>query len=147
MAKKKAVGSNGESISGYFRKVFEEHPSWLNTRSNDLLYKRWLKDHPKDQEVTEKVRQNLSNTKSLLRREGRKKRGRPKKETLAAGAASSSAEMPHKAARGLALLEEQIDDCMTLAKNIDREGLAQIISLLRRARNEVVWMTGEPAEE
>ena len=45
--------------------------------------------------------------------------------------------------RGLDALEEQIDECLTLAKNLDREGLANVISLLRRARNEVVWKMGE----
>jgi len=40
-------------------------------------------------------------------------------------------------------LEEQIDECLTLAKNLDREGLANVIGLLRRARNEVVWKMGE----
>ena len=31
---------------------------------------------------------------------------------------------------------------MTLAKNLDREGLSSVINLLRRARNEVVWIIG-----
>ena len=64
MAKKKATNTNGqggESISGYFRKVFAENPRWLDSRSNDQLFVRWLKDHPGEKEVPEKVRQNLSN--------------------------------------------------------------------------------------
>jgi hypothetical protein len=40
-------------------------------------------------------------------------------------------------------LEEQIDDCLSLAKHLDREGLAHVIQLLRRARNEVVWKLGQ----
>jgi len=40
-------------------------------------------------------------------------------------------------------LEEQIDDCLALAKEMDREGLVSVIALLRRARNEVVWKMGE----
>jgi hypothetical protein len=41
---------------------------------------------------------------------------------------------PKKAARSLEPLEEQIDDCLNLAKHLDREGLAHVIQLLRRAR-------------
>jgi hypothetical protein len=32
---------------------------------------------------------------------------------------------------------------MDLARDLDREGLAGVIGLLRRARNEVVWRMGE----
>jgi hypothetical protein len=47
------------------------------------------------------------------------------------------------AACGLATLEEQIDDWRTRAKDIDREGLANALVLLRRAGNEVVWKLGQ----
>jgi len=30
-----------------------------------------------------------------------------------------------------------------MAKHLDRDGLANVIALLRRARNEVVWKMGE----
>ena len=50
---------------------------------------------------------------------------------------------PRSGVRGLESLEEQIDECLTLAKNLDREGLSSVINLLRRARNEVVWKIGE----
>jgi hypothetical protein len=43
----------------------------------------------------------------------------------------------------LEALEELIDDCLSLAKHLDREGLESIIKLLRRARNEVVWKMGQ----
>jgi len=156
MAKKKPTGSNGaaptnqdqgESVSGYFRRIFEENPQWLDERSNDALYARWLLDHPGDKEVPERVRQNLSNIKSVLRKQGRRKAGRPKKSTApaqgAAVTAATPAEAPHKKGWNLSYLEEQIDECLTLAKVLDREGLANVISLLRRARNEVVWSMGK----
>ena len=41
------------------------------------------------------------------------------------------------------LLEEKVDDCLTLARIHDREGLDEVIRLLRRARNQVVWKIGE----
>jgi hypothetical protein len=157
MAKKKRTGENAaapapadgqgqaETVSGYFRKVFAEHPEWLDSRSNDQLFVRWLKDHPGETEVPEKVRQNLSNIKSVLRRQARKAR-RPKKERPATRANPATAEAPRKAVRGLDTLEEQIDECLTLARNLDREGLANVIGLLRRARNEVVWKMGETTD-
>ena len=145
MAKKRA-SSNGESISAYFRKVFDENPKLLKTRSNQELYDRWLQDHPGETKVPEKVRQNLSNVKSVLRKKSRK-RGRRKTATEAADTAVfATAPAVRKLSKGLDLLEEQIDDCLSMAKQLDREGLANVISMLRRARNEVVWKMGETAE-
>ena len=146
MAKKKA-DANGEveTVSGYFRKIFAEKPQLLKTRSNQELLDRWLKDHPGHTEVPENVKQNLSNVKSVLRKQGRKKGGRPKKSAVATATTvtSATAEAPRKAIRNLDALEEQIDDCLSMAKHLDRDGLANVIALLRRARNEVVWKMGE----
>ena len=89
------------------------------------------------------VKQNLSNVKSVLRQAQRKKPGTPKKESRPAEPTAAVAAAPRKGVRGLESLEEQIDECMTLAKNLDREGLSSVINLLRRARNEVVWKMGE----
>jgi hypothetical protein len=131
--------SEGENISGYIRRVFGENPKWLATRSNDEILARWLKDHPGEKEVPERVKKNLSNVKSLLRNKLRKKSGKPKKESQPA----EPTAVPRKGIRGLETLEELVDECLTLAKNLDREGLSSVISLLRRARNEVVWKMGE----
>ena len=132
----------GENISGYFRKVFGENPKWLEGRSNDEVLARWLKDHPGEKEVPKRVKQNLSNVKSNLRQAERKKSGAPKKEGRPVEPTAALAAAPRKGVRGLETLEEQIDECMTLAKNLDREGLSSVINLLRRARNEVVWIMG-----
>ena len=43
----------------------------------------------------------------------------------------------------LELLEHQIDECLILAKTMDRDALASIISHLRQARNETVWKIGK----
>ena len=135
--------AGGETVSGYFRQVFKENPRWLEGRSNDEVLARWLRDHPGETEVPKNVKQNLSNVKSVLRQAQRKKSGAAKKESRPAEPNAAPAAAPRKAVRGLESLEEQIDECLTLAKNLDREGLSSVINLLRRARNEVVWRIGE----
>jgi hypothetical protein len=131
MAKKK---KSGETIGGYFRKVFEENPKLLDSPSNQALLQRWLKDHPDKKEVPNNVKSNLANIKSVLRKQRREgAAARPARPVPAARTANS----------GLEALEEHIDEGLTLAKNIDREGLASVIALLRRARNEVVWKMGQ----
>ena len=92
--------------------------------------------------MPKKVKQNLSNVKSNLRQAERKKSGTAKKESRPGKPTAAPAAAPRKGVRGLETLEEQIDECMTLAKNLDREGLSSVINLLRRARNEVVWTMG-----
>src|SRR5438876_700707 len=104
MARKKRA--SGETVSGYFTKVFAKHPDWLEERSNKLLFQRWLDDHPGQKEVPLSVKQGLSNIKSNLRKKGtkRKKRGRP------AAAANGVAAKPIRiAASVLEKLEFQID--------------------------------------
>ena len=90
------------------------------------------------------IRQNLSNIKSVLRKKTRK-RGRPKNVEQAAPVQAVSVDVkPIKvAAKGLEALEEQVDDCLTFARNLDKEGLADVIRMLRKARNEVVWKLGQ----
>jgi hypothetical protein len=124
-----------ESVAGYFRKVFAENPRLLRGRSNKELLDRWLQDHPGHKEVPAKVKANLSNVKSVLRKKARKG-GRPKKAAVAP-AASSSEVSP------LERLEERIDDCLSFAKSLDRRQLGHVISLLRQARNIVVWQEGK----
>jgi hypothetical protein len=132
----------GETTAGYFRRVFGEHPEWLAGKSNADVLARWLADHPGHAEVPEKIKQNLANIKSVLRKQGRKKRGRRKKEQ-AAEATAAAVAAPRKSVRGLESLELAIDDCLTRARQMDKEGLADVIGLLRQARNAVVWKLGE----
>ena len=114
----------------------------LDTRSNDELLSRWLADHPSETEVPEKIRQNLSNVKSVLRK-GQRKGGRKQEERKIAAGGAPTPKAPRRAEDSLVALEEHIDDALTLAKAIDREGLQSVISHLRRARNEVVWKQGQ----
>jgi len=135
---KKSKG-NGESQSGYFRRIFQEHPEWLFEKSNQAVLNRYRADHniPDGVDLARNVRNNLANLKSNMRKESRgRKRGRPPGSGKAVAAAAGS--------KRLDVLEEQIDDCLTLAKSIDRERLESVIKHLRSARNNVVWLTGQP---
>jgi hypothetical protein len=147
MAKRKqadvdAPQADGETISGYFRRVFKERPDLLKSRSNAEVLERWLQDHPGETRVPDRVKTNLANIKSVLRAKARR-RGRKAKAAEAPGEAPAAA--PARAVpEGLEALEVQIDDALTLARTLDREGLESVIGHLRRARNEVVWKLGQP---
>src|ERR1700720_2509277 len=138
------VEANGETSSGYFRRIFKENPKLLVPRSNEELMARWVADPPGHKAMPPKVQGHMSNVKSLLRKKGRKKRR--KAETVEQYGAVSAVSTPPKpvkiAPKGLEALEEQIDDCLTVAKKLDREGLDDVIRLLRNARNGVVWKLG-----
>jgi hypothetical protein len=82
----------------------------------------------------------MSNVKSQLRKKRRqKKRGAPAEP---AQVAQPTPSLPR--ARDLEALEAKIDDCLTFARQIDSGNLAEVVKFLRRARNEVVWQSGEP---
>jgi hypothetical protein len=134
---------SGETVSGYFRKVFAENPGLLDSRSNDELLQRWLKDHRGQTEVPRNVKVGLQNVKSLLRSKSRRR-----KKARAASATGTTAQVSQRAETGvkrnkLEALEERIDDTLTFARGPDDEGLRDVIGLLRRARNEVVWKMGQ----
>jgi hypothetical protein len=134
-ATRKQNPDGGASISGYFRAVFRENPKLLKTRSNQELLDRWQKDHPGEREVPNRIKQNLANIKSVLRKKGRRRKA------VAKGTPQPVALVSPR--RGLVALEEKIDDCLSQAKRLDREGLEGVINLLRRARNDVVWRLGQ----
>jgi hypothetical protein len=142
--KKSNPDSNGETVAGYFRKVFSENPRLLGESSNDKLLARWLADHPDQTEVPKSVRGSLSNIKSVLRSKKRKRVARRAQESQSgeSGRKVKVATVPTGGTK-LENLEHQIDECLTIAKVVDREGLDSVITLLRRARNEVVWKIGQ----
>jgi hypothetical protein len=130
--------AEGETVAGYFRQVFKENPKLLKQRSNEELFRRWLADHPGHSEVPKQVRTGLQNIKSVLRSERKQKGARRKQESEAPPTAVAQHPPRRASAKGLEQLEEHIDECLALAKHMDREGLGDVIALLRRARNEVV---------
>lgn len=132
MAKK---AQDGESIAGYFKKIFLENPKLLKKRSNAEILDRWLADHPDEKEVPLAVKNGLANTKSVLRSKKRRR-----KKTKAEGPAAPVATAPRSSIRSLEALEAQIDDALMVARKMD--GLEEVVDMLRRARNKVVWQLG-----
>ena len=70
----------GGSVSGYFKAIFKENQSLLKSTSNEDIFARWLKDHPGEKAVPDRVKGILFNVKSKLRKKLGAKRGRPRKE-------------------------------------------------------------------
>lgn len=138
MAKKRGGEGN---ISGYFRQVFTEHPELLKTKSNDAILAKYREDHglAPDAELEKNIKNGLANVKSIMRK---KTRIRGRRKAAAAAAAGEVAPKAPRAGTKMETLEESIDDCLTLARTLDRDGLATVIRHLRAARNEVVWKMG-----
>jgi hypothetical protein len=141
-AQKPAAAPEGESISGYFRKVFAKNRKLLTTRSNQEVLEQWLKDHSGHTTVPENVKQGLANVKSVLRH---KKRAKVAKTTPPAELAHDAtvASATKLRPKDLESLEQQIDDCLMTARKLNEADLASVIRLLRQARNQVVWKLGE----
>jgi hypothetical protein len=139
----------GGSVGGYFKAIFRENPKLLKTRSNAEVLKRWQDDHPGEPEVPQRIKNILSNVKSVLRQKSRKRKqkakpaGEPTAVAVAVPVPVVAVVEAVSVIAGFEQLEEQIDDCLTLAKNLDRAQLADVIHLLRRARNAVVWKLGQ----
>jgi hypothetical protein len=136
----------GETVAGYFRKAFRENPAWLKERSNDKLLQKWLTDHPGTKEVPPPVKKGMAKIKGVLRSKKRRKVARVAEvsQPAATPAAPQSkvARVPTGGSK-LEALELQIDECLIAARHLDREGLHDVIAMLRRARNAVVWKIGQ----
>jgi len=136
MAKSRA-SSNDEptTVMGQFRSILLEHRPLIKKRSNARLIELYLQGFPGRTELTRKEKSALANVKSHLRRKKRR-RGR-KKAALLDSAALTPRPVKVKVA-DLESLEYDIDDCYTLARKLDPVGLANVIHLLRNARNEII---------
>src|SRR5262245_23917463 len=111
--------SDGQSVQGYFRKIFDEDPKLLKKRSNDELYERWLKDHPGETEVPLRVKQGLSNLKSVMRNR-RRRRKRMAGAAVAANAVAQrgrSAGGPRGAGAPISLASP-IDEGVVMARRL-----------------------------
>lgn len=140
MAKKQ----KGESVFRYFRRIFEAHPDWLEQKSNDQVLAQYRQDHglSADDPVEKRIRDAMANSKSLTKK-------RLRESGASTGAKSGRGGYRKTTQTGVSVsrmetLEEQIDDCLTMARSLDKETLTTVVRLLRKARNEVVWLMGQP---
>jgi hypothetical protein len=129
----------GDSISSFFRQAFTEHPEWLNVKSNDEVFALWLKEHPDVTEVPKNVRQSAANIKTIFRKRHKAEAKEARRAARAGNGAAPRAGKPAPASQ-LEQLELHIDECITFAKNLDRDALDGVIRRLRDARNDVVVM-------
>jgi hypothetical protein len=111
----------------------------LNERSNERLFKQYLKDHPGVDEVPQNAKQGLSTVKSLMRKQrGERKRGR---KAAASENGSSAPAAPRPRGRGVSALEhleEQIDEVLALARATDGLEATQVVRYLKSARNAII---------
>ena len=138
MAKRK---SKGESPFTYFRQLFTEHPDWLHQKSNDKVIAKYKEDHKlgEEDQIDKKIRDAMANTKSQMRKKQRdSKNGTTRKGRKRTASGST------KPAGSLVNLEENIDQCLSMARGFEQDELKQVIGHLRRARNELIWLLGEP---
>jgi hypothetical protein len=127
------------SLAAMFKRYFTEHPEWLQEEGgNAKAIELFEKENP-GHVVGPQVRQAMYNVKSAMKKgpAGAAKRNAKKRaarDMVVAARVNSRPRAPLNA------LEEQIDDCMILAKQIDRERLGRVLDHLHRARNAVVVM-------
>ena len=62
-----APSSNGETTSGYFRRIFREDRTLLKQGTNAAVLERWLQDHPGHKAVPDNIKAILHNLKIVLR--------------------------------------------------------------------------------
>src|SRR5689334_16532834 len=80
------------SVRGYFKKLYDEHPDWLDETSTERVFAQWREDHP-GEDLTDNIRSNHANLKSRLRA-GLGKRRRRKRRRAAARSAAPAAAAP-----------------------------------------------------
>ncbi len=128
----------GRSLSGSIRQYLTEHPEWLSSSDTKEIVDQYKADHP-GKSVNSKVMQAIYNMKSLMRK-GEAGVAKRKQSKATAQRIIQSAAASGKRMAPLAMLEEQIDDCMILAKHIGKDTMMDVLTNLHRARNAVVVM-------
>jgi hypothetical protein len=136
------VKGQGPSVSGWFRQHYRDNPGLLRIKSNETVFKAWSDAHG-GRDPGQKEKQALANVKSTLKKQfGIGKRGRKKKVEANAEGAMVKPARPATSSSTLERLEYAIDRCLDMARNLDDPELAQVVKLLRLARNDVVLKNG-----
>jgi hypothetical protein len=138
---KKAAKSNGESISAYFTKLFQEHPEWVDLATNKPILDHWKQQRGAD--MDKKTRQIMANQKSKMRKKMRgedsRAPARPGRKAKKRGRRASPVA-PKQAVPALERLEVMIDGCLSAARALEVENIETVIRPLRQARNNIVLM-------
>src|SRR5262245_52820554 len=137
----------GDSVGGWFRELYTKQPDLLKQGTNADVIALWEKAHA-GQRMDERVKGIMANVKSQMRKKMGlgKLRGRRRRRKVALDGAAGGvmvAAKPRASRLSLEDLEGAIDDCMAMAKNINRERLVTVLQHLRKARNLVVYELGE----
>ena len=131
MARKKKRGSTSYA---YFKKLFQDNPALVEERSNAGIFARFREDHgmAPDAEIAKTDKNNLANLKTGARKKlyGSTDEG--------ANASLATVTARRVGTGKLEGLEEMIDDCIIIARNLDPDGLDETIRHLRRARNLII---------
>jgi hypothetical protein len=129
-----------KSLAAVFKQYYAEHPEWLEGDGNAKAIAQYEQDHA-GRQASSKVRQAMYNVKSALKKgeQGAARQGGKKAPPRQMSAAARRTARP---SAPLSMLEEQIDDCMFLARHIGKEEMQGVLANLHRARNAVVVMIG-----
>jgi hypothetical protein len=132
-AKKKA-----NSKSAIFKKLFAANKELLKVPSIAEVMK--LFEAEIGRSATDADRGVAANIKSKMRKLYGMRRGRRKGGRRAAG--TTVAVVVPRATAAMLALEDSIDDCIYFARKMESERLADVVRLLRRARNHLIILAG-----
>jgi hypothetical protein len=129
------------SKSGIFKKLFTENKDLLRVPSIADVMK--LFEAEIGRPATASDRGVAANIKSKMRKEFGFRRGRRRKggRRVAGVEGVAVAVVPRTTAAMLAL-EDSIEDCIYRARRMESESLADVVRLLRKARNHLIIMAG-----
>jgi hypothetical protein len=134
----------GESKSGLFKRLFTSNKDLLKVPSIDEIIKMFEAETGRS--ATDKDRGVAANIKSKLRKQlgmrGRRRRGGKRGRPPGSGNAAVAVAVAPRVSSALAL-EDAIEDCIYLARKMESERLADVIKMLRRARNQLVLVSAK----
>lgn len=135
-----------ESKSAVFRRLYESNLDLLKVPGYDELFKMYqAEDGSRKVGVSE--RQVAANVKSTLRQKhkirGRRRGRRGRRARMVNGAVAPVIMTPQRVGAAHLALEDAIDDCIFLARRMDAVRFADVVRLLKRARNQLIVMTAK----
>jgi hypothetical protein len=134
-----------ESKSAIFRRLYETNLDLLKVPGYDELF-RMYQAEDSSRKVGTSERQVAANVKSRLRSDHKirgRRRGRRGRARMANGAVAPVMMTPQRVGAAHLALEDAIDDCIFLARRMDAVRFADVVRLLKRARNQLIVMTAK----